>query len=378
MAEGAVVPAELLTGPVVGRSLWADARVRLVRNRAALISIIVLSFVAVACVFGPFVTGHPFDRVYPDYVRAPASLSAYPTPEQVEPAIERIGARIRAKAQNVDIGYDSIRMNLVGERPIDERLLAYFERSDLFGTAKVVERLDEGRNLLIEVPVKRVRFLFGTDANGRDLLTRTMKAGQISLAIGLLATFVSILIGVTYGATSGYLGGRVDMIMMRIVDVLYSLPFIFFVIMLVVFFGRNFILMFIAVGAVEWLDMARIVRGQALALKQREFVEAAHALGVGPWGVLRRHIIPNTLGPVAIFATLMVPKVILLESFLSFLGLGVQEPLTSWGVLISDGAANIQSASYLLIFPSIFFVATLFCLNFIGDGLRDALDPKDR
>jgi len=378
MAEGAVIPTELITGPVVGRSLWAEARVRLVRNRAALISIVVLGIVALACIFGPFVTGHPFDRVYPDYVRAPASLSAYPTAQQVEPAIERIGARIRAKAENLQIGYDSIRMNLVSPRPIDERLLAYFERSDLFGTAKVAERLDEGRTLVVDVPVKRTYFLFGTDANGRDLLTRTMKAGQISLAIGLLATFVSILIGVVYGATSGYLGGRVDLIMMRIVDVLYSLPFIFFVIMLVVFFGRNFILMFIAVGAVEWLDMARIVRGQTLSIKRQEYVQAAEALGVETRGIIRRHVIPNTLGPVVVYMTLLVPKVILLESFLSFLGLGVQEPATSLGVLISEGAKNIQGATWMLLYPSLTLVTILFCLNFIGDGLRDALDPKDR
>ena len=378
MAEGAVVPTEFMTGPIVGRSLWAEARVRLVRNRAALTSIVVLGFVALACIFGPFVTGHPFDRVYPDYVRAPASLSAYPTPGQVEPAIERIGARVRAKAENIEIGHNQIRMNLVGQRPIDERLLAYFERSDLFGPAKVVERLDEGRTLVIDVPVKRTYFLFGTDANGRDLLTRTMKAGQISLAIGLLATFVSILIGVVYGATSGYLGGRVDLIMMRIVDVLYSLPFIFFVIMLVVFFGRNFILMFIAVGAVEWLDMARIVRGQTLSIKRQEYVQAAEALGVETRGIIRRHVIPNTLGPVVVYMTLLVPKVILLESFLSFLGLGVQEPYTSLGVLISEGAKNIQGATWMLLYPSLTLVAILFCLNFIGDGLRDALDPKDR
>lgn len=378
MAEGAVVPTEFITGPIVGRSLWAEARVRLVRNRAALISIVVLGFVALACIFGPFVTGHPFDRVYPDYVRAPASLSAYPTPGQVEPAIERIGARVRAKAENIEIGRNQIRMNLVGQRPIDERLLAYFERSDLFGPAKVVERLDEGRTLVIDVPVKRTYFLFGTDANGRDLLTRTMKAGQISLAIGLLATFVSILIGVVYGATSGYLGGRVDLIMMRIVDVLYSLPFIFFVIMLVVFFGRNFILMFIAVGAVEWLDMARIVRGQTLSIKRQEYVQAAEALGVETRGIIRRHVIPNTLGPVVVYMTLLVPKVILLESFLSFLGLGVQEPATSLGVLISEGAKNIQGATWMLLYPSLTLVTILFCLNFIGDGLRDALDPKDR
>ena len=181
-----------------------------------------------------------------------------------------------------------------------------------------------------------------------------------------------------YGALAGYLGGRVDLVMMRFVDILYSLPFIFFVIMLVVFFGRNFVLMFIAVGAVEWLDMARIVRGQTLSIKRQEYVQAAEALGVTTGGIIRRHVIPNTLGPVIVYVTLLVPKVILLESFLSFLGLGVQEPMTSWGVLISDGAKNIQGATGMLVFPALFLVSTLFALNFIGDGLRDALDPKDR
>jgi oligopeptide transport system permease protein len=166
--------------------------------------------------------------------------------------------------------------------------------------------------------------------------------------------------------------------MMRLVDVLYSLPFIFFVILLVVFFGRNFILMFLAVGAVEWLDMARIVRGQTLSLRRQEYVQAAEALGVGTPDILVRHIIPNLLGPVVVYMTLLIPRVILLESFLSFLGLGVQEPMTSWGVLIAEGARNIQGATWLLTFPALFLVATLFSLNFIGDGLRDALDPKDR
>ena len=181
-----------------------------------------------------------------------------------------------------------------------------------------------------------------------------------------------------YGATAGYLGGRIDTVMMRIVDILYALPFIFFVIMLVVFFGRNFILMFLAVGAIEWLDMARIVRGQTLSIKRQEYVQAAEALGVSSGGILKRHIIPNTLGPVVVYMTLLVPKVILLESFLSFLGLGVQEPMTSWGVLIADGARNIQNDEWLLLFPALFLVSTLFALNFLGDGLRDALDPKDR
>ncbi|WP_201830204.1 ABC transporter permease subunit [Microvirga zambiensis] len=380
MAEGAVIPIETVTGPITGRSLWAEARGRLVRNRAALTSIIVLALIALACVFGPFFTGHPFDRVYPDYVKVPASLEAYPKADQIEPNIERIGARVRAKAENIVIDNDAVHMTLVSSsaRPIDERLLAYFERSDLFGPARVVEKQQEGQRLVVDVPLKRQHFIFGTDTNGRDLLTRTMKAGQVSLAIGLLATFVAILIGVIYGATSGYLGGRVDLVMMRVVDILYSLPFIFFVIMLVVFFGRNFVLMFIAVGAVEWLDMARIVRGQTLSIKRQEYVQAAEALGVETKGIIRRHVIPNTLGPVVVYMTLLVPKVILLESFLSFLGLGVQEPNTSLGVLISEGAKNIQGATWMLIYPSITLVTILFCLNFIGDGLRDALDPKDR
>jgi oligopeptide transport system permease protein len=381
MAEGAALPLETMTGPVVvGRSLWADARTRLVRNKAAVASMILLALIALACLVGPFFTGHPFDRVYPDYVRAPASMTAFPKDEQITPQIERIGARVRARAEGLTINGDTARLTLVSSatRPIDERLLAYFERSDLFGTAQVVERQDEGRRLVVDVPIERRHFLFGTDANGRDLLTRTMMAGRISLAIGLLATFVAILIGVAYGATSGYLGGRVDLVMMRVVDILYSLPFIFFVIMLVVFFGRNFVLMFIAVGAVEWLDMARIVRGQTLSIKRQEYVQAAEALGVSTRGILRHHVVPNTLGPVVVYMTLLVPKVILLESFLSFLGLGVQEPNTSLGVLISEGAKAIQDAPWMLVFPSITLVATLFCLNFIGDGLRDALDPKDR
>ncbi|MCX2525018.1 ABC transporter permease subunit [Larsenimonas rhizosphaerae] len=218
----------------------------------------------------------------------------------------------------------------------------------------------------------------GTDANGRDLLVRTLFGGQVSLSVALMATFVSLLIGVIYGAVAGYVGGRTDNLMMRFVDIMYSLPFMFLVILLMVVFGRNIFLIYAAIGAVEWLDMARIVRGQTLALKRREFIEAAHALGVSGPTIVRRHLIPNTLGPVIIYVTLTVPKVILLESFLSFLGLGVQEPLTSWGVLISEGKDMMESAPWMLIVPSVFLAVTLFCLNFLGDGLRDALDPKTR
>jgi oligopeptide transport system permease protein len=362
----------------VGRSLWADARARLLQNRAAVASMIFLAFLALAFSVGRLVAPHPYDQVFPDYVKAAPSLTAYPKPDQIGPAIERIAQRLRATPSNLVVEGGLARLTLESQRPIDERLLAYFDRSDLFRAARVVEKADEGKRLVVEAPIERHLFLFGTDSNGRDLLSRILLAGGISLEIGLLASLVALFIGVTWGATAGYFGGRVDMLMMRVVDILYALPFIFFVILLVVFFGRNFVLMFIAVGAIEWLDMARIVRGQTLSIKRQEYVQAAEALGVDSRGVLRRHVIPNTLGPVVVYLTLLVPKVILLESFLSFLGLGVQEPMTSLGVLISDGARNIQGSSSLLIFPAIVFISMLFALNFVGDGLRDALDPKDR
>jgi oligopeptide transport system permease protein len=220
--------------------------------------------------------------------------------------------------------------------------------------------------------------LLGADSLGRDLLARLLMGLGVSMAIGLVATLVSLVIGVAWGAVAGYVGGRTDEVMMRIVDTLYSLPFIFFVILLMVTFGRNIFLIFVAIGAVEWLTMSRIVRGQTLSLKQKEFVEAARAAGLSRGAIIGRHIVPNLLGPVVVYVTLTIPAVIIAESFLSFLGLGVQPPMASLGTLINAGALDMELAPWLLIFPSIVMIVTLMCFNFIGDGLRDAIDPKDR
>ncbi len=299
--------AEVMTRAVKGRSLWVDARRRLLRNRAAMSGLVVLAVIALMALFAPLLSHYAYDAV--DYDVISCTPNWWPE-----------GGTCNAGGTH----------------------------------------------------------WFGTDAVGRDLFVRVLYGARVSLAVGLVATLVSLLIGVLYGATAGYLGGRIDNLMMRAVDILYSLPFIFFVIILMVLFDRSFILLFVAIGAVEWLTMARIVRGQTLSIKQKEFVEAARAGGVRPLGIILTHVVPNVVGPVVIYVTLTVPGVILTESFLSFLGLGIQEPLTSWGVLISDGANQMETAPWLLVFPAVFMAVTLFAFNFIGDGLRDALDPKDR
>jgi oligopeptide transport system permease protein len=282
---------------VRGRSLWDDARRRLLRNRGAVTGMTALALLVLAAAVGPYLTPWGYDQV---------------------------------------------------------------NKADVW-----VAPLQHGH-------------LFGTDALGRDLLARLLMGLRVSLAIGLVATFVSLAIGIAWGSVAGFVGGRLDEAMMRVVDVFYSLPFIFFVILLMVTFGSNFILIFVAIGAVEWLTMSRIVRGQTLTLKQKEFVEAARAAGLGRAGIIARHIVPNLLGPVVVYVTLTIPAVILAESFLSFLGLGVQPPMASLGSLIASGASDMELAPWLLIFPSAVMVAALMSFNFIGDGLRDAIDPKDR
>jgi len=289
--------AALLEKAVKGRSLWDDARRRLLRNKAAVFGMIVLAVMVLASIIGPFFVPYSYDTVTKTDVWAAPGVAGH---------------------------------------------------------------------------------LLGADALGRDLLARLFAGLGVSLGIGVVATAVSLVIGVAWGATAGYLGGKADEVMMRIVDTLYSLPFIFFVILLMVTFGKNIFLIFLAIGAVEWLTMARIVRGQTMSLKQKEFIEVARAAGLTSADIIARHIVPNLLGPVVVYVTLTIPAIIIAESFLSFLGMGVQAPMASLGTLISNGTQDMEMAPWLLAFPSITMVVTLMAFNFIGDGLRDAIDPKDR
>ncbi|MBE34267.1 MAG: peptide ABC transporter permease [Opitutaceae bacterium] len=234
----------------------------------------------------------------------------------------------------------------------------------------------EDQNLNLGASAPSMSHWLGTDTLGRDLLVRLLVGGRISIGVGLCATLVALTIGVVYGATAGFFGGKTDAFMMRIVDIMYALPFTIFVILLMVFFGRNIVLLFVAIGAVEWLTMARIMRGQIMSIKKMEFIEAARSIGLGKRRIIFRHMIPNVLGPIIVYTTLTIPAVMLLEAFLSFLGLGVQPPLSSWGVLIKDGAEKMEEFWWLLVFPGTIFSLTLFSLNFLGDGLRDALDVR--
>ncbi len=283
---------------VAGRSPWADARLRFARNRAAFISLIILVFITLACVVGPWVLPNAYDSADWDAMSLAPSLKNW--------------------------------------------------------------------------------HLFGTDEAGRDLLVRSLIGGRISLMVGVLATMASVTIGIAWGATAGFVGGKVDSLMMRIVDMMYAIPYLLIAILMVTMLGRDFHLVVLTITVFSWMDMARVVRGQTLSLRSKEFVEAARAIGVPTHRIIFSHIVPNLLGIVVIYATVTVPGVILTESVLSFLGLGIQEPMTSWGVLIEDGTKVMEVSPWMLLFPGALLSITLYCFNYLGDGLRDALDPKDR
>lgn len=292
-------------GEIKGRSLWADARTRFFRNRAAVAGLIALIAIAIFSLFGGFLA--QWERDFADFTL--------------------IGS-------NADKGFPAI---------------------------------ENGH-------------YFGTDSNGRDLYARVVQGTRISLMVGIVGAFVAVVVGTLYGAIAGYVGGRVDGFMMRTVDILMSIPFMFVLVLMLVIFGRSILMLFIGIGLISWLDMARIARGQTLTIKNKEFVEVAHAIGVRPLKIILRHIVPNLAGIVIVYATLLIPQLIIFESFISFLGLGVQEPDTSLGALIAEGVANIMQRGlwWQLVFPLVFFVVTIFAFFFVGDGLRDALDPKDR
>ena len=295
VVDAATLQSSALDG---GRSLWSDARRRFLRNRAAIVSLAVLTIICLACVIGPWVLPHAFDSADWDAMStAPSFVNAH---------------------------------------------------------------------------------YWGTDDAGRDLLVRSMVGGRISLTVGLLATISSVSLGIVWGATAGFVGGKVDAFMMRIVDMMYAIPYLLIAILLVTILGREFYLVVLTITVFSWMDMARVVRGQTLSLRSKEYVEAARAIGVSTPRIIFRHIVPNLLGVVVIYTTVTVPGVILTESVLSFLGLGIQEPMTSWGVLIQDGAKTMEATPWILLFPAALLSITLYCFNFIGDGLRDALDPKER
>ena len=283
---------------VAGRSPWMDARARFLRNKAALASVCILSFVVLCCVFGPMLLPHAYDSADWDAMSLP--------------------------------------------------------------------------------PTWKNTHWFGTDESGRDLLVRSLIGGRVSLLVGLMATLTSVALGIAWGASAGFIGGRVDAFMMRVVDMMYAVPYLLIAILMVTILGRAFYLVVITITIFSWMDMARVVRGQTLSLRSKEFIEAARAVGVPVRRIIFQHIVPNLLGVVVIYTTVTVPGVILTESVLSFLGLGIQEPMTSWGVLIHDGTGVMEISPWMLLFPAAFLSITLYCFNYIGDGLRDALDPKDR
>lgn len=297
-AVTAALESSLEQAAVEGRSPWRDARIRFLRNKAAVASLVLIVLITLACVLGPYLLPYSYE--------------------------------------------------------------------------------DTDWNAISLAPTLSGWHLFGTDELGRDLLVRTLIGGRISLMVGALATCAAVCLGVVWGATAGFLGGRIDNLLMRTVDMMYAIPYLLIAILMVTLLGREFYLVVLTITILSWMDMARVVRGQTLSIRSKEYIEAAHAIGVSTPTIIFRHVVPNLLGIVVIYTTVTVPNVILTESVLSFLGLGVQEPMTSWGVLIGDGTKVMDSQPWMMLFPACMLSLTLYCTNYIGDGLRDALDPKDR
>lgn len=422
-----------VTAPeVAGTSLWRDAWRRLLKNRAAVAGAVIVGMMATMAVcyvpISRYVTRYTLAENHPCLRHQPPGARGVPREHALLYSVDEIPFRDVDRDGNgrIDSGELSFRVQQIEFAHLDLDANGVIDAAELRAMPRaflvddydaLVERFDEddsgavdlaesasfadifpaseagwfirrhdadGDGLLAEsefvgVPKPR-RFVLGTDSLGRDLATRMVFGAAISLLVGLLATLVSFVIGVTWGAIAGYFGGRVDAVMMRIVDIMYGLPFMFLVILLMVVFGRNFLLLFVAIGAVTWLTMARIVRGQVISLKNQEFVMAARSIGTPAMAIVFRHLIPNALGPIIVYATLTVPAVMLQEAFLSFLGLGVQAPYTSWGALASDGASPGIMIHYpwLILYPGLALAVTLLALNFLGDGLRDALDPRMR
>ena len=331
-----------------GSSLWRDAWLRLRKNHLAVFGIVCITLMVLACL-GGWLWGHPYYEDNLDLTYAPAgAVGIRVIPAGLPASLTSIDELDKAGVFTGAPDSQARRAALLSGKPITAGDTRY----------------------------ERVRYLLGTDRAGRDLFSRLCWGGLVSLGVGLTATFVALIIGVAYGALAGYAGGKLDTCMMRIVDIMYSLPFTIFVILLTVFFGRHLVLIFVAIGAVEWLTMARIVRAQVMAVKRMEYIEAARSLGFGRRRIIFRHILPNILGPVIVYITLTIPSVMLLEAFLSYLGLGVQPPMSSWGDLIKEGTTSMEEYNWLLLYPAGIFTLTLLSLNFLGDGLRDALDVR--